>query len=183
MVILEFIPRLKFWNKADRLWPDMFSTHMLLYFKKAGRRLCERKFKRFGKGAEFRPGAYAIGCSKISIGENVIIRPGAMLFSDPRTQGAEIIIENEVLIGSGVHMYVNNHRFDNPTIPISQQGHYAGKTIVVKKGSWIGANTIILPGVTIGENAVVGAGSVVTKNIPEKCVFGGNPAKLIKRIS
>jgi len=70
-------------------------------------------------------------------------------------------------MGSGVHIYVHNHRFDRPDVPIIDQGHYASQVVFLKKGCWIGANTIILPGVTIGENGVVGAGSLVTKSIPK----------------
>jgi len=43
----------------------------------------------------------------------------------------------------------------------------------------IGINSIILPGVKIGPNSIVGAGSVVTKDVPEGVVVGGNPAKFI----
>lgn len=183
MVIFELFSRLKFWITTDRLGPDIAGTHYKLYFKKTGRKLCEKKFKYFGEGAEFRPGAYAIACSRISIGKNVIIRPSTMLFADPRIDGAEIIIEDEVLVGSGVHFYVNNHRFDNIQNPISKQGHYDGKSIVVKSGSWIGANSIILAGVIIGHNSVIGAGSVVTKNVPDYSVAVGNPAKVVKQIN
>ena len=45
---------------------------------------------------------------------------------------------------------------------------------------WIGANVTILKGVTIGNDAVIGAGSVVTKDIPEKAIAVGNPAKVTK---
>ena len=55
--------------------------------------LCNKKFKYFGQNAEFRPGSYAINCSRISIGNNTIIRPGTMLFSEKRTDHPEIIIE------------------------------------------------------------------------------------------
>jgi acetyltransferase-like isoleucine patch superfamily enzyme len=48
---------------------------------------------------------------------------------------------------------------------------------------WIGFNSIILKGVTIGEGAVIGAGSVVTKDVPEWTVVGGNPAHIIREIS
>jgi len=39
-----------------------------------------------------------------------------------------------------------------------------------------------LPGVTIGKNAVVAAGAVVTKDVAENTIVGGNPAKFIKNI-
>ena len=87
------------------------------------------------------------------------------------------------MIGSGVHIYVANHRYDMNCKNIIDQGHNLAKDILLEEGCWISANSIILPGVTIGENAVVGAGSIVTKDIPPQTVYAGNPAKLIKVIS
>jgi acetyltransferase-like isoleucine patch superfamily enzyme len=52
--------------------------------------------------------------------------------------------------------------------------------IIIKDKAWIGFNTIIMKGITIGEGAVVAAGSVVTKDVPDYAVVGGNPAKVIK---
>lgn len=183
MILNEFIKRLKFWMTADRLGPDMPLTHLRLYFPSSMRKLCIKKFKRFGEACEFRPGAYAVSCSKISIGDRVIIRPGSMLFADPREKGAGIVIEDDVLIGSGVHFYCHNHKFDNPDIPIIAQGYYDSKQITLKRGCWIGANSILLPGVTIGNNAVVGAGSIVTHDIPDMVIASGNPARIIKKLS
>jgi len=54
--------------------------------------------------------------------------------------------------------------------------------IVVKDKAWIGFNCIVMKGVTIGEGAVVAAGSVVTKDVPDWTIVGGNPAKIIKYI-
>jgi acetyltransferase-like isoleucine patch superfamily enzyme len=52
--------------------------------------------------------------------------------------------------------------------------------ILIKDRAWIGFNVIIMKGVTIGEGAVVAAGSVVTKDVPDYAIVGGNPAKIIK---
>ena len=47
---------------------------------------------------------------------------------------------------------------------------------------WIGGSAVIVPGVTIGNNVVVAAGAVVTKDVPDNVVVGGNPAKIIKEL-
>jgi acetyltransferase-like isoleucine patch superfamily enzyme len=150
------------------------------------RKLCVKKFKYFGAGAEFRPGAYATACSKISIGNNVVIRPGSFLFADPRVGGGEIYIEVKVLIGSGVHLYTQNHEFSDTSKTIYEQGHQKftpNNSIILRRGCWIGASVIILPGVEVGENAVIGAGTIVTKSVPPRVVFCGNPGKVIKEIN
>ncbi len=182
-MIKEILKKRSFDIKSDRLGPDCPFTHWRLYFKSLMKNLCQSKFRYFGENCEFRAGAYAITCSKISLGDNVIIRPNTMLFADPREgENGSIVIEDDVMLGSGVHIYVANHRFDNTNEPIISQGHYEAKSVILKKGSWVGANSIILAGVTIGENSVVGAGSIVTKDIPPFTVYAGNPAKFIKNI-
>lgn len=138
----------------------------------------------FDATAEFRPGAYAVGCSRITIGMRVTIRPGTMLFAvAPAPPGAGITIEDDVLIGSGVHIYVGNHKYGDPAAPIINQGYEQFRPVVLKSGCWIGANATVLAGVTIGENAVVGAGSVVTTDVQARTVVAGNPARVIREIN
>jgi acetyltransferase-like isoleucine patch superfamily enzyme len=145
-------------------------------------KLCKKKFKKFANNASFRPGAYAIGCSKIAIGNRVVIRPNCMLFAETNElMDVSINIEDDVMLGSGVHIYVSNHSFSMADIPIINQGHMPAKPVLLKKGCWIGANVILLPGVEIGQNSVIGAGSVVTKSIPDRVLAVGNPAKIIKQ--
>lgn len=179
MFFREVIQRIKFSYSTDRIGPDILFTHWKLHFKSSMKKLCNEKFFYFGENADFRPGAYAEKCSKISLGKNVVIRPNTMLFAD---EYETITLEDDVMVGAGVHFYVDNHRFDRRDISIIEQGYYSSKPILVKKGAWIGANSIILPGVTLGINTVIGAGSVVTKSIPDYCVAVGNPAKVIKEI-
>lgn len=54
--------------------------------------------------------------------------------------------------------------------------------IVVKDKAWIGTRCIVLKGVTIGEGSVVAAGSIVTHDVPDWTLVGGNPARAIKKI-
>jgi len=183
VTVTELLRRIRYWHHADRIGPDILLTHWRLYFKSTMIKLCKNKFKRFGEGSEFRPGSYAEACSKIEIGNNVVIRPGTFLFADPTEGGAGIIIEDKVLIGCGVHFYTNNHEFSDVSKPIFDQDYPEPKltnAIILRRGCWIGAGVIILPGVDVGENAVIGAGTVVTKSVPPKVVFAGNPGKVIK---
>ena len=55
--------------------------------------------------------------------------------------------------------------------------------IVIKDKAWIGFDAKIMKGVTIGEGAIVASGSVVTKDVPDFAIVGGNPAKILKYTS
>lgn len=182
-VLLNELPgRIRYWRSADRLGPDIPWTHWRLHFKGTMLALCQAKFRRFADSAEFRPGAYSVTCSKIEIGERVVIRPGTMLFADPRPDGAGIIIEDGVMIGSGVHVYVADHRFDDPNLPIIDQGHSPSQPVILRRGCWIGAQSVILAGVEIGANSVIGAGSIVTRSTQAGVLTAGNPARVIRQI-
>jgi acetyltransferase-like isoleucine patch superfamily enzyme len=50
----------------------------------------------------------------------------------------------------------------------------------VGRNCFIGGESLILPGVRIGDNCVVGAGSVVTKDVPERSIVAGNPARIVR---
>lgn len=179
----ELSDRLRFWRNVDRIGPDIPGTYWRLFLKSRMLKLCKKKFKYFADTADIRPGAYIIGCSQISIGERVVIRPGTMIHGETASLENSIIIEDDVLLGSGVHIYVENHSFDNQILSIIDQGHTQALPVLLKKGCWLGANSIILPGVIIGKNSVIGAGSIVTKSIPDYCVAVGNPAKIIREMN
>ena len=166
-------------SNISRIGLDKPLTHWMLHIPFLMRWLCRKKFGSFGKNSDFRPGAYAVNCQNIYIGDNVNIRPNTMLFADPSDNGCIEIYDN-VLMGAGVHIYCNNHIYDNKYIPVCEQGYKDIKNVVLANGCWIGANSIILPGVTVGVNSVVGAGSIVTKSVPCGAVVAGNPARIIK---
>lgn len=179
MRMAEFADRVRFWRTADRIGPDIPLTHWRLHFKSTMTALCKSKFRDFAESAEFRPGAYATMCSMISIGHRVVIRPGCMLFAD---SVARITIEGDVMLGAGVHIYVNNHRFDEANRAIIDQGYYPSQSVTLMSGCWIGACSVLLPGVVIGENAVVGAGSIVTRSVAPGAIVVGNPARFLRNV-
>lgn len=57
---------------------------------------------------------------------------------------------------------------------------FKGNT-VVGSDVWIGRESVIMPGVTIGDGVIIAAYSVVTKDVPPYSVFGGNPARFLKK--
>lgn len=181
--MINLISKIKYCFKADRIGPDLPFTHWKLHFRDSMLKLCKKKFQYFADSAEIRAGAYVVGCSQIRIGERVIVRPNSMFFGETANDlKTSIIIEDDVMMGAGVQIHVNNHKFERTDIPFIDQGYYPDEQVTVKKGSWLGANSILLPGVTIGEYSVIGAGSVVTKSVPSGVVAVGNPAKIIKKI-
>ena len=84
-------------------------------------------------------------------------------------------VEDDVFIGP-------NATFTNDLFPRSKNPDWKLSKTVIKKGASIGANATILCGITIGENAMIGAGSVVTKDVPDREVWIGNPARCIRKI-
>lgn len=67
-MILGWLNKFRYDLREDRLGPDLPFTHYKLYRIWSMHKLCKKKFQYFGSTSEFKPGAYAISCSKISIG-------------------------------------------------------------------------------------------------------------------
>ena len=53
--------------------------------------------------------------------------------------------------------------------------------VVIGNDVWIGRGVTILSGVKIGDGAVISAESVVTKEVGSYEIWGGNPAKFIRK--
>ncbi len=118
---------------------------------------------------------YACESSIIEIGKNASFNSNVMI--NGRGIG-KILIGKNVLIGPNVVIRSNNHNYEDPNIPIINQGMSKGE-IIVKDNVWISSNCVILPNCTIGEGSIVAAGAVVTKDIEPYSIVGGIPAKKI----
>jgi maltose O-acetyltransferase len=107
-----------------------------------------------GRRVEVHPGCVFDLEERITIGDNVVIGPQAMLLTSshelgPREHRAGPIVRNPVIIGAG---------------------------------AWIGARAVIFPGITIGAGAVVNPGAVVNKDVAPHTRVGGSPARPIEAL-
>ncbi len=112
--------------------------------------------------------------------------PGGQLIIEERVfinYGCDIAAAGLVRIGPwcriGTRVSICDHNgyaidANNPDVPLP---------VLIGADVMIGRNSIILPGVRIGRGALIAAGSVVTKDVAESMMVGGNPARPIKRLS
>lgn len=92
-----------------------------------------------------------------------------------------VTIDDYLMMGEDVLFLGGGHNMDRTDIPMGHQGGKDPTPLLIAGDVWIGARAIILPGCKrIGHGAVIGAGSVVTKDIPDWAVVGGNPAQVIR---
>jgi maltose O-acetyltransferase len=91
-----------------------------------------------------------------------------------------ITIGDDVLIGPAVQLYTATH----PLLPEERivEGGYLTRSLPIAIGDkvWLGGGAIVMPGVKIGAGSAIGAGSVVTKDVPERCLAMGNPCRVVR---
>lgn len=130
--------------------------------------------KRIGKGSSIDNRVYFKFPWLIEIGKNVSLNRGVEFYPDYFSR-SKIILEDNVRIAPNARLHASGHDIDDPTLD-----RHIGAPIIVKSGAWIGASAIILPGITVGKSAIVAAGAIVTKDVPDEHIVGGNPAQLIR---
>ena len=110
---------------------------------------------------------------EISIGKYSLITPGVRIMS-----AEKIEIGDACMIAHGAYISdADWHGIYDRAQPVGTT-----KPINIKDNVWIGDSAIVCKGVTIGKNSIIGAGAVVTKDVPENCIYAGNPAKFIKKL-
>ena len=121
-----------------------------------------------GKHVQLDRNVHFMGMNSIRIGRNSIINSNVVL--DGRMG---LVIGDNVDIGEGVKIWSLEHD-PNDINHITR-----GSKTTIGDHVWIAPYSIIMPGVKIGRGAVVAGGSVVTKDVPQKSIVGGVPAKII----
>jgi acetyltransferase-like isoleucine patch superfamily enzyme len=95
-----------------------------------------------------------------------------------------VTLQDGVFIGHGVTFI--NDLYPRATVPgggLQTENDWTVVPTLVKRGASIGSGATILANVEIGEQAIVGAGSVVTHDVPARCIVAGNPARVLRNLS
>lgn len=86
------------------------------------------------------------------------------------------------MMGEDVLVEGGGHYFADPDKRIGDGPDILSKPLEIAGDVWIGARVTILPGCKrIGAHSIIGAGSVVTRDIPDYAIAGGNPARVIRK--
>ena len=156
-------------------------------------------FASWGSGSLIRLPIRVYGEQSISVGRDVVIGEGSWLQTlgegvieignGCRVSGflvlsaaLSIVLEPNVLVARNVHILDHIHRFDRGDLPIHAQSITTPRHVRIGEGSWVGANVVVLPGVTIGRGSVVGANSVVDRDVRDRVVVVGTPAREVRQI-
>jgi acetyltransferase-like isoleucine patch superfamily enzyme len=112
---------------------------------------------------------------EIEIGQNTTIESADLAVTEPYRK---ISIGNDCMFAYAIEFRTGDSHsiIDNET----KERINPAKNVVVGNHVWIGAHSIILKGVNIGNNSVIGTNSLVTKSIPNNCIAGGIPSKILK---
>ena len=150
-----------------REWPDPVGVPVRA-------RILRRHFAEVGPRLIVLEGARFRNIQNISLGDNVSIGTDTMLQA-----GGGISIGDNTLLGPGCKIWTQNHRMDDPDVPICEQGaDFAA--VSIGEDCWLGADVFIMPGVQLPRGCVVAAGSVVgIKKYREFAILMGNPARVI----
>jgi acetyltransferase-like isoleucine patch superfamily enzyme len=124
---------------------------------------------------------------RVTIGEDVVLGRGSLVENDT-TIGARSRIQADAYITA--YSTLEEDVFVAPCV-VTTNDDFMGRTEArleriagptIRRGARVGGGAVLCPGVVIGEEAFVGAGAVVTKDVPDRAVVVGNPARVLREV-
>jgi acetyltransferase-like isoleucine patch superfamily enzyme len=111
--------------------------------------------------------------ARLSPARNVTLGPSCILGNVFFYALGPVSIGAHAILNDGVFLCTASHDHADPDYPLTT------KPIHVGDYAWLAMNSTVMPGVSIGRGAIVGAGAVVTRDVPDMTMVGGNPAREI----
>lgn len=111
---------------------------------------------------------------RIELGDNVYIGEYGVV-----TSNAAVHIASDTIIAPHANVVDFNHGFADADTPVLRQPVQA-EPIHIGRDVWLGAGVTVLKGVTIGDRAVIGAAALVRRDVPDRAVAVGAPARVIR---
>jgi acetyltransferase-like isoleucine patch superfamily enzyme len=174
--------RFVFWRNGV-VYSRCFSVNGILWVDNKGSIIIGRKF-RGNSGIDYNPIGGDIKLRLISLqNAKIVIGDNCSISNSTIVSRSSVTIGNNVFIGGGCRIWDNDfHSIHAAERESEFDNGIMVKPIKIGHHVFIGASSIILKGTEIGDFSVIGAGSVVTGKIPPFEIWGGNPAKCIKKI-
>lgn len=114
-------------------------------------------------------------------GRNIMVGNEVGFGKNFKCLNRELVVEDYLMMGEDVMFQGGKHEYADTEIPVGHQPSQHNTPLTIAGDVWIGARALVLPGCNrIGHGAIIGAGSVVTKDVPDWAIVGGNPARVIK---
>ncbi len=111
----------------------------------------------------------------LKIGARTMIGNHAHIVATKRVEfGRSVLTADRLFVAD------NRHTYEDPRVPVRDQGLTQLAEVRIGDGSWIGEN-VCISGASVGAHCVIAANSVVTRDIPDACLAAGAPARVIKR--
>lgn len=85
-----------------------------------------------------------------------------------------VVIGSHSVLSQDVYLCAGTHDYTRASLPLLR------KPIVVGHGVWLCAGAFVGPGVAVGDNAIVGARAVVMRDLPQRAIAVGNPARVVR---
>lgn len=120
--------------------------------------------------------------NNITIGENCYIGRNSQIECNIKVSNDVLIANNVAFVGKYDHNFNeigNSIKNSSQVRDFDYKGKELNNITIIEDDVWIGFGVIIMSGVKIKTGSIIAAGSVVTKDIEEFSIYGGNPAKKI----
>jgi acetyltransferase-like isoleucine patch superfamily enzyme len=113
------------------------------------------------------------------------VYPGAEIEigADALLNGCTMVAKRSISIGPGAIVAFGARIFDADLHDLDRDTPERIEPVRIGARVWIGADVIVLRGVTIGDDTIVGAGSIVTRDLPARCIALGAPARPVRQIA